>query len=570
MKYNYYCILLSIIWLISERIGIYGFISSCNVKTGKKLLCNMVESDTTSNRRISKAKNTYVMSHDIDILAKSGDVDAPSKAEEKLEKMLELYESGHLECKPNTKTFTNLINCYAKSKHENSGEKAEGVLKRMMELYKNGDMDVKPNVISFTSVIDAWSRKREPKRAERILELMMKLHDTGYSDIEPTSVSFDTVINAWAESGSPVKAEELLKKMDELSRAGSINCEPGVYSFASVIKAWARIGSKGSAKNAQTILDKMLLQKNIQPNNICFNEVIDAWSRIGDTQNSERILKQMEGLHKNKNTNVCPDLVSYNTVLKAYTCSHSRGSVENAQLLFDRMLEQPTLNITIRSYNTLLNVYSNSGRLDLAEQLLKKMKSAKNQVKPDVITFTTLMKCIAHSQVEKKANKAFIVFKNISKKNIMSYNTLLNACAYSSFGDDDEKKKALILALEIFEEMRNSRIVQPDSVTYCNLLRACSNLLSNEFSISKREKTAVLLFQECSKQGLVDESVLKELKRAVSKPVLLRTMKGRNNQVRFKDGKILFENIPKAWRRKVISQKYSRQATFKKLKRRGK
>jgi len=56
MKYNYYCILLSIIWLISERIGIYGFISSCNVKTGKKLLCNMVESDTTSNRRISKAK----------------------------------------------------------------------------------------------------------------------------------------------------------------------------------------------------------------------------------------------------------------------------------------------------------------------------------------------------------------------------------------------------------------------------------------------------------------------------------------------------------------------------------
>ena len=61
--------------------------------------------------------------------------------------------------------------------------------------------------------------------------------------------------------------------------------------------------------------------------------------------------------------------------------------------------------------------------------------------------------------------------------NIICYNTVLNACAFSAHGGEDEKRQALAVAVETFNQMRQGKYVSPDAVTYGDMLKCCANLM---------------------------------------------------------------------------------------------
>jgi len=61
--------------------------------------------------------------------------------------------------------------------------------------------------------------------------------------------------------------------------------------------------------------------------------------------------------------------------------------------------------------------------------------------------------------------------------NIICYNTVLNACAFSAQGSEAERRRAFAVAVEIFNQMRQGKFVSPDAVSYGNMLKACANLL---------------------------------------------------------------------------------------------
>ena len=53
-----------------------------------------------------------------------------------------------------------------------------------------------------------------------------------------------------------------------------------------------------------------------------------------------------------------------------------------------------------------------------------------------------------------------------AKPNVICFNTILNACAFSASGGDDEKKQALSVAVKTLKILREEQYARPDAVSY--------------------------------------------------------------------------------------------------------
>ena len=97
--------------------------------------------------------------------------------------MQEMHDAGNDEVKPDVVTFNSVINAWSKSGEKDAPIRAEALLQRMKDLAElTGDADVMPDVVSFNSAIDAWAKSGDtiaPHRAEQILQRMQDLHDEG-------------------------------------------------------------------------------------------------------------------------------------------------------------------------------------------------------------------------------------------------------------------------------------------------------------------------------------------------------------------------------------------------------
>ena len=83
---------------------------------------------------------------------------------------------------------------------------------------------------------------------------------------------------------------------------------------------------------------------------------------------------------------------------------------------------------------------------------------------------------------------------------------VLNACAFSAKTDDEQKKKALAIAVSLFKQMQNNSddSVKPDTVTYGMLLKCIANLIPQG---DVRSRMASNVFVKCYHDGLVNALV---------------------------------------------------------------
>lgn len=103
--------------------------------------------------------------------------------------------------------------------------------------------------------------------------------------------------------------------------------------------------------------------------------------------------------------------------------------------------------------------------------------------------------------------------------NIICYNTILNACAFSASGNVDEKKRALGVAVKTFKMLNEGKYTRPDALSYGNMLKCCSNLMPTG---NDRISMASAIFSTSCEEGLVGGMVLDEIRRSVpSKEFLL-------------------------------------------------
>lgn len=503
---------------------------------------------------------------------------------------------------PDRISFTTCINAWARSAAPDAAERAEEILNRMEHLAatlaasKNTSTihirhkDIQPDVITFNSVIHAWANSPHPhasNRCERLLQRMELIHHKNNYPLRPDRISYNTVIHALANSGqknSAPRAQHVLERMEAAYENGNHAAKPDIISFNSVMNAHAKSREPGSALHAERILlrleqkyeqkrhehDSKNNEKNniIQPDTYSYNTVIGAWSNSGDANaalKAESLLRRMIALSaKRSSSPVRPDVKTYNTVLAALARSQDRRAPQKSEHWLAHMFELH------RRGNT-------SGGVN---------------IKPDVQTFSTIINCWAKSREPFKARKAQALLRQMEElsalggdqsftPNIYVYSAVLNACAYTKTTSNniEERDEAVSIAIQTFAELKRSSTAHPNHVIYTTFLQVLNRVMTpttalafasgekrgeencegdidnisdatKQQQLPKKEQFLERVFRECCDDGQVSESVLSQLRLAVSVGTYRRLLQ-KTNDGDDADVEVTVHDLPSQWSRNV-------------------
>eukprot|EP00526_Cylindrotheca_closterium_P004600 CAMPEP_0113611632 /NCGR_PEP_ID=MMETSP0017_2-20120614/5658_1 /TAXON_ID=2856 /ORGANISM="Cylindrotheca closterium" /LENGTH=787 /DNA_ID=CAMNT_0000520589 /DNA_START=322 /DNA_END=2685 /DNA_ORIENTATION=+ /assembly_acc=CAM_ASM_000147 len=108
----------------------------------------------------------------IGVWAKSRAPDAAERAEMFLKFMENLYLTvGDSSFKPDSYSYNTVIDAYSSSPLPTAADRAEALYTRMMERYQAGDKEIKPDIITLTALRRAWKRSDSSEAHEKIRHL---------------------------------------------------------------------------------------------------------------------------------------------------------------------------------------------------------------------------------------------------------------------------------------------------------------------------------------------------------------------------------------------------------------
>ena len=187
----------------------------------------------------------------------------------------------------------------------------------------------------------------------------------------------------------------------------------------------------------------------------------------------EEMLLRIEALHEDGYYEKAPDVVSYNSVINSYA----------------------------QGKNTKQNNMSRSGN---AKRLMKRMN--KKGIKPNTITWNTLLRCIlkeiqeSKQHSEEKVQEAESILIDMEQSNIantISYNTVISIISKSGSTLKDGAERAegwLVRLLELYATTKNERI-QPDTTTFNSVIHAYANVGRSSGASDRATKAEQLLKQ---------------------------------------------------------------------------
>lgn len=404
-----------------------------------------------------------------------------------------------------------------------------------------------PSDQSYTSAILAMSRSREKgaaRRAHQLLNRMLKLYDSGeWIKNRPNLVTFNSVISAYAncpEPGSADKAESVLNQLEKLyfdDEKHQYNyLKPDVITYNSVVSAWCKCKEEAAVYNAENIVKRMEKRYDavgvnfldVAPDSYTYVTLINGWIRSGlgvtAADNAEIILRAMIEKFQDGDDRCLPHQKTFCQIINAWgQCADGEDfPVRRAMALLDLMEELHNdgihqLKPDMITYSSLIDTIAKS-RLpngsDLAFDLIGKIEnlylSGDTAMKPNAKTYSGVFLSIISSQQDEKHLKAQQLLDRMKKLgveiNAFSYNYAIN-CASSVVNESDNvKMEAFKIALKSFSSLRKSSY-ETDSFSYNFFLKACRLLPSS----TMRSKVVRETFQECCNQGKLNNEVLSRL-----------------------------------------------------------
>mmetsp|Transcript_10992 Transcript_10992/g.16192 ORF Transcript_10992/g.16192 Transcript_10992/m.16192 type:complete len:1021 (-) Transcript_10992:273-3335(-) len=543
------------------------------------------------------------------------------RAEDLLEKMEKLAQThGWADLHPTTYCVNAVMNAWAKTRSKGrvlGAKRAQQILERMVRLYDSGHgrQEVRPNVVSFNTVIDAWAKSGEPRserHAESILRRMDELSsnpDTRhhYEDCRPDTISYNAVVHAWGRSRDPSaarRAEAILRRMEQryeenikkgVDRNNIIT--PDVTTYTSVINAWARSREKDAASRAESVLKRMekasssslsAKEKNsksanfaARPTVLSYNTVLNAWAKSSYPEAADRALSLLKQLEDGKR-GVRPDVFTYTSAIDALAKSGTKKSAEKAEEILEKMeaLYNETgddkVRPNVRTYTSVIHALSR-GKCDprRAQSILDRMEqlsAEESSLRPDVVSFNAVINAWGWSDTAHKARRAREIYLRMkelhesgankdARPDLITCNSILNACAYTTGkietendsgwdnennndGGAQERAEALDIAVQTLEEFQSvsPKLGRPNHITYGTMIMAITNLMtptqsstadntakegsedknrengediSNDVSCLRTD-LAIATFWQCCREGQVSPFVISQLRNVVS------------------------------------------------------
>ncbi|KAA8546002.1 hypothetical protein F0562_020547 [Nyssa sinensis] len=276
------------------------------------------------------------------------------------------------------------------------------------------------DVVSWTSIIDGFVDNGRPIEAIRLFEQMV---DDG---IEPNDATVVSVLRACADTGALGMGRNVNRIVEE-KKLGS---NPNVST--ALIDMYAKCGCIDSAIR--------VFDENLNKDVFAWTAMISGLASNGRCKDSIYLFEQM------KDFNVKPDERTITAVLSA--CRNA-GWVSEGLSYFKNMRKKYKVRPTIQHYGCIVDLLARAGRLEDAEDFIRKMP-----LEPDAVLWRTLIwACKIHGDTDRGERlMKQLELSNMSSNDCGSYVLLGNV--YASIGKWHDKAK-------VRELMNQKGLVKP-------------------------------------------------------------------------------------------------------------
>lgn len=330
---------------------------------------------------------------------------APLRAEAIYQDMMERYGRGDHHLKPSLQIYSSLIAAWADCSRKESDLRAQFYFDQVRGQYLAGDESLRPTEPIYNAILSSKKKQHDGEGAERILKQMYNDFLNGnIVSCMPTRKTFRNVLIAWLTSSNNIahqRIEAILMQMKNEHVTRKWDCKPLRDDFSVLLQSLAKVGSVASVERAEYILrdmcksehddvrpdskcyvlvfDMWVKQVNLfpdaplrlqalfddmkehalKPNKWCYYALLTSWAKSKYADAPFRILailNNMEELHTLDSEGYdAPDVFHFNTAISAFANS---GDVENAERLLKRMINRSDLEASCATFRPILKAYS--------------------------------------------------------------------------------------------------------------------------------------------------------------------------------------------------------------------
>lgn len=313
---------------------------------------------------------------------------------------------------------------------------AEQIIQRMH------DNRMLPSVEFLQSVLKLFAARKCFKQC---------LHVWDFFEPRPDQVIYSCLSLAAAESGNV----ELSRDFVQMSQK---HFQMSTRDYIPLFRALSRKKDYEGAVNDL----RNIMKSNVVIENIGFNTVLSICVHSPDVTLIETLIDEMRVYEKEHNVEIV-DIVSYNTLMKAAAKHRDVSKCFSVLAEITKMKMEPD-DVT---FSTLLDICINEEELQLASVALQQL--CESGVKMNCVLLTTLMKGFIRSKHIDKAMQLYETMENGEsqvKPDMITYSVLIRAhCDNGDMG----------AALKILEAMLK-RETQLDDVVFTHLLEGCCNV----------------------------------------------------------------------------------------------
>lgn len=440
----------------------------------------------------------------------------PEFCEQILRNCMAAHTADPRACSPTTVTYNSVMSAYAKSHAPDAPDHAEALLSEMEQLSEeDASLNVHPDKMSFATVLSAWARSGRKDAVARATTLFQHLKDkvkAGQDHLWPDAVAYNELLQTLVAAKRVEDADAMLREFCDESISWQALAKPDNYSFSIVLTGWAKSQDPNAVGKAEALFQRMLDLYNeidLKPNTVTLNALITV---LANSRQQGAAQKALHYLNMMKDSlDYPPDSTSYNTVVSALANSREYGAPDMAELLLKEMQASDSCHPTRTTYNAVINAWSMSKHRDARSKAMALLKDMKETVGADVITYSTLLKCISSSPSKNKAPLALDMHAQMEaasiEPNIRTMNEVMAACAFSNRPpyDRDVRERAFSIASQMLRRIMAK--VKPSSHTFSFFFLAAAKL--------GKDKDIQVAYEICTRLGMErDPQVLRALQQA--------------------------------------------------------
>lgn len=360
---------------------------------------------------------------------------------------------------------------------------------------------LQPNQITCTLLLR--SIEHPSPAVDRDMERIIAMLDSVGRSMDEVLIS--AVCEACIHAG---RADLLRTQLAKLVGPGDVKITT-VHTFSSVIRAY---GFAGDLEGVWARWREMRMS-GITPTSVTVSFIVEALVTNAGPEAGHAFIREIRG---EKDSRDLVTAVVYNSLLKGFT---KQKRFSDVWAVHQEMLDA-NLQFSLVTFNTLFDACAQCRELDRIPGLMVEL--SRQHIEPNVITYTTILKAYVQGN---KVPKAFELLHEMKlSKNLqpdeVSYNTVLDGCARYGLFDS---------GMTVFQEMEDAGLT-PSNFTLSILVKMANrsrrldqafelcDVVSRKYRIRLNIHVFNNLMQACTNHR-DDERALKVLERAAQERV---------------------------------------------------